>query len=489
MVRFSVRIFLLVSGNLEIGGCDMEDVMAYLMTAVWLMDMIFITLVLFIERKRPETALCWLLTFIFLPIVGCVLYLFFGISLPYWRSRSLPAWRGMKIHDIEASDECCEEELQIRMNEHIGEGRVRKDNRVAVFVSGVDKYSSLVEDIEAATDTIHLLYFIIRGDRLGRHLIELLTKKAKQGVRVRLLYDHGGSFFTSGNMFHALKEAGGEVVRFFPIRLGYYLRVNYRNHRKIVVIDGKIGYLGGMNVGEEYLGTTIKRQIPWRDAHLRIEGSAVYDLQKRFIEDWRFARAQIEGGERGLFPPMSVKGDTEVQIVSSGPYHTYPAIKWNYLRMIYGARRSIWLQTPYFVPDESFLEAVRIAIKSAVEVRLLLSRHSDNRLVQKVSVSYAKELWQAGARVAFYEGFLHSKMGIIDAQIVTLGTSNLDRRSFALNFETNAILYDEGIGKVCRVHYLEDWKKSQQMKEESDWDNSLRQRAEESIGRLFAPLL
>lgn len=467
----------------------MSEIMSYLAILLAAVNMMLIAVVIFVERKRPEVALCWILALVFLPIIGCILYLFFGISLPFWQKRSLHAQRRYQ-KTLSTSDSVYgEEERLIRMNEQFGEGGVECDNRVEVFINGAEKYSSLLADIEKATDTIHLLYFIIRSDRLGRHLLERLTQKARQGVRVRLLYDHGGSFFTSDEIFTTLRKAGGEVARFFPLRWGYYLRVNYRNHRKIVVIDGKIGYLGGMNVGEEYLGTTLDDQVPWRDSHLRIEGSSVHDLQRRFLADWQFAGRSIADDATRLFPKIDEVGDTAVQIVSSGPYRKVPLIKWNYLRMIYGARCSIWLQTPYFVPDESFLEALASAAMSGVDVRLLLSSRSDNRIVQKVSISYARELWHSGVQVAFYAGFLHAKMGIVDARTVTLGTSNLDRRSFGLNFETNAILYDESVAAACCKLYLADWQSARKIKRADDWKQSVLTRAEESLGRLVAPLL
>lgn len=462
--------------------------MEWLMMLIWGVNLVFITLVLFVEQKRPEVALCWLMALVFLPVVGCILYLFFGISLPHYQRRSLRRWQvGVERQATQTVSMDGAASVMVRMNEQLGEGAIRENNHVQILASGEEKYSSLLADIRAATSTIHLLYFIIRGDRLGHHLVQALTEKAQQGVRVRLLYDHGGSFFTSKEMFRPLVEAGGEVARFFPIRLGYYLRVNYRNHRKIVVIDGKIGYLGGMNIGEEYLGERIASQIPWRDLHLRIEGECVEDLQRRFVQDWQFAGRAIE--KEIFLSEVAVRGGVAMQLVSSGPYRTEPAIKWNYLRMIYGATQSIWLQTPYFVPDEAFLEALRIAVKSKVEVRLILPSYSDNRPAQKVSVSYARELWRMGVKIGFYPGFVHAKLGIIDGRMVTLGTANLDRRSFSLNFETNAILYDEKIARRCQDLYQADWDVSHRMVSQAEWKMGVLQKAEESLWRLLTPLL
>ena len=468
----------------------MTEVGQWAMVIVWSMNMVFISVVLFVEKKRPETALCWLLALIFLPIVGFLLYLFFGLSLPLYQRWSIArrqvsakkrAERKVFVYEME--------DMFVRMNECVGDGSLRANNSVEVFVNGKEKYSALLSDIRGATSTIHLLYFIIRNDRFGRHLLGALEEKARQGVHVRLLYDDGGSFFTSDELFRPLIKAGGDVKRFFPIRLGYYLRVNYRNHRKIVVIDGRVGYLGGMNIGEEYMGTDVADQIPWRDSHLRMKGEVVHDLQARFLADWQFVGGTIKDNEATLFPQCDEKGESVVQIISSGPYQKVPAIKWNYLRMLYGAKEYVWLQTPYFVPDESFLEGVRVAIASGVQVRILLSAHSDNRFAQRVSVSYAEELWKLGVEIAFYPGFLHSKMGIVDGCIVTLGTSNLDRRSFTLNFETNAILYDQTIAHRCKRFFLDDWERSREMCSQADWSRSIFLKGEEAVWRLFAPLL
>ena len=468
----------------------MIEVGQWAMVAIWSMNIVFISVVLFVEKKRPEIALCWLLALLFLPIVGFLLYLFFGLSLPLYQWWSVIRRQVGAKKRIDRTSPVYEMEgLFMRMNERIGDGSLQANNRVAVFVNGKEKYSALLSDIKEAKKTIHLLYFIIRNDRFGRHLLNMLEEKARQGVQVRLLYDHGGSFFTSEDLFQSLVKAGGEVRRFFPIRLGYYLRVNYRNHRKIVVIDGRVGYLGGMNIGEEYMGTDVADQIPWRDSHLRMEGGSVHDLQARFLADWQFAGGVIDNSEKTLFPKPDTIGNIAVQIVSSGPYQNGSAIKWNYLRMLYGAKESIWLQTPYFVPDESFLDGVRVAIASGVQVRVLLSAHSDNRFAQRVSVSYAEELWKLGVEIAFYPGFLHSKMGIVDDRIVTLGTSNLDRRSFTLNFETNAILYDQTTVMQCRAFFLDDWQRSRKMKTKEDWSRNLFLKGEEAVWRLFAPLL
>ncbi len=453
------------------------DIGTWLTAAVWCADLVFVSAILFFERKRSETALCWILVLLFFPLIGFIFYLFFGLRVLHRKEEDRLC--GAEPHD--------ETNVLAVLNAHTGGEGVTYGNTVELFSEGEEKYAALMRDIKAAKHSIYLLYFIIRGDRLGLAILDALARKAAEGVAVRLLYDHGGSFFTSKQLFRSLRRQGGEVRRFFPISLGYYLRVNYRNHRKIVVIDEKIGYLGGINIGEEYVGDAIRHQVPWRDMHLRLTGPAVGALLRRFRADWQFAGGtlwQIETRQQD-----AVQGGAAVQIVSSGPFGRAEGIKWNYIRMLCGARRSVMLMTPYFVPDSAFLETLRITAASGVRVRLLLPSRADNYLVHRVSLSYARQLTEDGVEVALYSGFLHAKMVVMDERIVSIGTANLDRRSFSLNFETNAVIYDDAFAKECRTLFEADWETARCITREEAEREPLFRQWEAGVYRLLAPLL
>ena len=367
-----------------------------------------------------------------------------------------------------------------------------EDNEVDIFITAKDKYRQLIKDIESAQKSIHLLYFIIRNDRIGRTIIELLAKKAKQGVEVRVLYDYAGCLLTPCETFRPLLNSGAQVESFFPLKLGNYLRLNFRNHRKLVIIDNSIGYLGGMNIGDEYMGFNFEG-VPWRDTHLRVTGSCVQFLQLRFINDWRFAtKYRIDEGlefKNLFFPSPESKGNTKVRIVSGGPDIKDEEIKWHFLKMIYDAKEKICIQTPYFVPDETFLEALKIAAFSGVKVMIMAPEKSDNFIAQKVSLSYLGILLTCGVEVYLYPGFLHAKMILIDNKAVSIGSTNMDMRSFYLNFEVNAFLSGNDITKRCADIFEQDLLLAEKMISAEYEKRPYVAKIEESIFRIFAPFL
>ncbi|WP_110955609.1 cardiolipin synthase [Anaerosinus massiliensis] len=481
---------------------------------IWFMliigaNFIFVVFTLCIERKNPTLALSWILTLTFLPVVGFILYLMFGTNMLIRKKKTLDdkrqqddAYRKRVMEKIEERDAAnkFKEEVRIekayqefiQLNLNIGNSPYTTDNDVDIFITAKDKYRQLILDIEKAETSIHMLYFIIRNDRIGRLIIEILSRKARAGVKVRLLYDHAGCMLTPMHTFKPLIESGAEVERFFPVHVGNYLRINFRNHRKIVVIDGKIGYLGGMNIGDEYMGL-LAENSPWRDTHLRIEGSSVYLLQMRFIDDWNFAthyRFQQQFDDiAAFFPPFEKPGSTKLQIVSSGPDTMEEEIKWNFVKLLYTAKEYIYIQTPYFVPDDSFLEALKIAAMSGIKVKIMVPSKTDNIVVHKVSISYLGELLSYGIEIFFYPGFLHAKMLLIDEEITSIGSANMDIRSFTLNFEVNAFMYGKEISKRCADIFRNDLKMASKFTLEDYTNRSRYIKMQESAFRLVAPLL
>lgn len=379
----------------------------------------------------------------------------------------------------------------IIMHLHNNHAVLTQDNKVEIFNDGRKKFHALLQDLENAKDHIHIQYYIFRLDHLGKEIYELLLTKAKQGVKVRILYDDTGSRSLRKSHFKELIELGGRVEAFFPAILPLINpRMNYRNHRKIVVIDGRIGYIGGFNVGDEYLGLN-KRFGYWRDTHLRIEGSAVHPLQTRFILDWNQASAEhdIEYSDV-FFPAIPMKGSVGLQIVSSGPDSDWEQIKNGYLKLIMMAKKYIYIQTPYFIPDASFMDTLRIACLSGIDVRIMIPNKPDHIFVYWATYSYVGELIKAGAKIYIYEnGFLHTKMIVIDDEASTVGTANIDVRSFKLNFEVNAFIYDRETSHELAELFEEDMKLSTQLTWEIYEHRSRMIKFKESLARLLSPIL
>ena len=310
-------------------------------------------------------------------------------------------------------------------------------------------------------------------------------------MKVRILYDDLGSRGLRIKHFRDLIAVGGEVEAFFPSRFPIInYRINYRNHRKLVIIDGKIGYIGGFNVGDEYLGKN-KKFGYWRDTHLRIIGSSVHAIQTRFILDWNQASDRNDiAYSPELFPKTESKGDISLQIVSSGPDSEWEHIKYGYIKMISYARESIFIQTPYFIPDASLLDALRIASLTGKDVRIMIPNKPDHPFVYWATYFYVGEMLNAGARVYIYDnGFIHAKTIIVDGKLASVGTANIDVRSFKLNFEVNAFLYDEGISTSLTDSFYKDMDVSRELTLEAYQQRSLKIRFKESISRLLSPIL
>ncbi len=429
----------------------------HVVTFLFVINLGLAGVLIFLERRNIAATWAWLMILLFLPGVGFVFYLILGQKLTRRKlyklkegdfSRSLELVSRQKgmlekgtmtFHDPVMSAH----EDMIYMNLISDAALFTQDNAVEIFTEGQSKFDSLLQCIRGAKTYVHLLYYIVRDDDLGRKLIHELTEKAKQGVEIKLLYDDIGSSALSSRMLGPLVQAGGAVAAFFPSRIPYLnMWVNFRNHRKLAIIDGQTGYIGGFNIGNEYVGLDKKFGF-WRDTHLKVQGSAVHMLQTRFILDWNISSPIRLDGSARYFPRPSAVGNVGIQIVSSGPNSEKQQIKHGYLKMIYKARKRIYLQSPYFIPDDSLLTALKMAAMSGVDVRVMVPAKADHKLVYWASHSYIGELLKSGIRVFQYEnGFLHAKTMVIDSAIASVGTANIDIRSFKLNFETNAFLFD-----------------------------------------------
>ncbi|PIC72326.1 cardiolipin synthase [Sporosarcina sp. P26b] len=483
----------------------MTQVISLIITSTLVINIFLAVALIFLERRDPTSTWAWLLVLFFIPILGFVIYLLLGRQL---RQKHLFRWEGRNKIGIEKlinyQLEAIENEtfeflktdteeygdmiyLHLRNNHSV----LTQDNDVQIFTDGQEKFEALLEDLEHARDHIHIQYYIFRLDGIGKRIEELLIRKAKSGVKVRMLFDDIGSRGLHVRHFRELITSGGEVAAFFPALLPLINpRLNYRNHRKIVIIDGRIGYIGGFNVGDEYLGLS-KKFGYWRDTHLRIEGSAVHPLQTRFILDWNQAspRTNIQYDER-FFPAIPRKGTVGMQIVSSGPDSEWEDIKDGYLKMIFLAKDYIYIQTPYFIPDTSMLDALRIACLSGVDVRIMIPNKPDHMFVYWATYSNIGLLLKAGARVYIYEnGFIHAKQIVVDDQVSSVGTANIDVRSFRLNFEVNAFIYDREKSHELAEIFEEDIQNSTELTLDAYLERERLIKVKESISRLLSPIL
>ena len=339
---------------------------------------------------------------------------------------------------------------------------------------------------------IHMQYYIIRNDELWQEVEKVLIQKAREGVAVRVLFDSMGCRTMKNRDWERLEKEGIQVAEFFPALLGQLqLRVNYRNHRKIVVIDGRVGFVGGFNVGREYLGRD-KKFGYWRDTHLCIEGAAVTSLAVRFVLDWNYAAKENLFLEDSLFeiPQYTRNGRDPVQIISSGPDSKTKMIHDNYLRLIHRAQDHVYIQTPYFIPDDSILDALKIAAKSGVDVRIMIPCKPDHPFVYWATYSYIGEMVAAGAKCYVYNnGFLHAKTLSIDGMVACVGTANMDFRSFGLNFEVNAVIYSERTVQRLERAFENDMTLCTQVTRKVYDERGLVIKAKEQFSRLLSPLL
>lgn len=480
-------------------------ILTYFLGFILVTNIILGISIVFLERKSATSTWAWLMVLLFIPILGFFLYLIFG--RPIYK-RKIFTWDTKSRQEVKTTVnkqilQIEEKKFQFRQKElhafddlvylHLknDEAIFTQDNKVDIFIDGKEKFKALIEDMEQARDHIHLQYYIYKHDELGQRIARTLIRKAKEGVEVRVLYDDLGSRTLSRKYVRRLKEAGVKIVPFSPAKtsaIKVNLEINYRNHRKLGIIDGKIGYIGGFNVGDEYLGK-YKRFGYWRDTHLRIQGHAVQSMQTRFILDWNHASTDQLQYERRLFDVHSA-GETGIQIVSSGPDSEWEQIKNGYIKMILSAKEYIYIQTPYFIPDESLLDALRIAALSGTKIKLMIPNKPDHPFVYWATLSYCGDLLRAGAEVYIYQnGFLHAKTIVVDGKISSVGTANIDVRSFRLNFEVNAFIYDERIAQKLTNSFNDDIRLSKELTRKEYNQRPLKIRMKESISRLLSPLL
>ncbi len=469
----------------------------------FLASIIFMIVVIILENKDPTKTISWSLVLFLLPIIGIILYLYLGRSI---HKKKFFSRKG--ISDHLSYDQLVPEQLiqlndeRFIKNEKLVSKRnmmklllqnsralVTEKNQVRVLNNGRQTFGSIIYEMENARDHIHLEFYIIEDDSIGNRIKDILVRKAREGVKVKLIYDDVGSWSLSRGFIRELTTAGAEVCSFMPVRVyAFANKVNYRLHRKIVVVDGDVGFVGGLNIADRYLRGLGANNM-WRDTFLKIRGEAVRSLQTVFLMDWRFVSGSLEI-EESFFPPIDIDENLLVQIASSGPDSVWQNIMQAYFSAIATAESYVYISTPYFLPNESIMTAIKTASLSGVDVRLLLPEKNDSWIVGRGSRSYLDELLEAGVNVYLFErGFTHSKLLIIDDVFASVGTANMDIRSFSQDFEVNAIIYDEGVSQTLKKDFLNDLKGSKKLDLEG-WRKRPRvDKGLESVARIFSPLL
>lgn len=450
------------------------------------------------ENRNPLKSLAWITVLITFPVGGLILYIFFGRSIK--NTRMISRRKRRRLLQSESREEPSDysdslkslspvSRQQIELARSLAAAPVYTDNRVEIFADGKEKFARLKEDLMKARHTILLQYYIFESDKIGSEIADILIAKAKEGVKVRVIYDHIGSIKVRNRFFKTMREAGVEIYPFFRVVFPIFAtRINWRNHRKICVIDGRIGYIGGMNIADRYLDGG--KFESWHDLHLRVTGPAVAAFHYSFAVDWNFMGNQLiepmpsasPVGESGLKGAM--------QLVTAGPTGEWSNIGMVMLKAIGNAKKRVWIQTPYFLPTEGLLRALQAAALARVDVRVMMPARSDSAILTHASYSYIKECLRAGIKIYLFEGgMLHSKMMVVDDDFATVGSTNFDFRSFEHNFESNLFIYSTQVNEALRRRFMIDQADSRRLNAAEWRRRPLSQRILESIVRLLSPIL
>jgi len=457
-------------------------------------------LVLILENRDPYKTLAWILVLLFLPVLGTIAYFYAGESI----KRKFFQWKLKRQKYVRIAQEIVESQKESLRHEHVSKDIKDKrhtmylalhstqypfsnNNDVKILNHGKDFYDSLFKDIENAKETIHLEYYIFRYDELGKKLADLLIVKADQGLKIRILVDGLGSFSTSSDLDKLFKKNKITFARFLPVHYSFLRsKINHRCHRKIAIIDGKVGYIGGINIGQEYLDGG--KFGFWKDMQIRIEGPSVYSLQSIFIKDWGFATKENIHNYK-LYPKLEEKGTVSLHISPSGPDTKLANLKLIIFSIITTSEKRLWIETPYFIPDDSLLMAIKSTALKGVDVRLIVPDKSDEKLPNAASRTFFKELLDVGIKIYIYKkGFLHTKMLVSD-NISSIGSTNLDSRSLNLDFEASAFIFDTKTTEELEKIFEADLKDSKEITKKDLYTQSRWSRFKQSLARLVSPIL
>lgn len=452
--------------------------------------------VLLLENRNPVRSLSWVIVLVLLPVIGILLYLLIGQNYRKQKVISKKSIRkGTKYPKIELHPEDFHEFISNPQHLNLvnllyknSDAAAYAFNKIELLAEGEATFTAMFDAIENAKGHIHIEFFIFEDDRISNHLRELLIKKAKEGIRVRMMYDYLGSFDLTSKYLQSLRDSGAYVRPFLPLRLRLRRsRINYRNHRKLLIVDGNIGFTGGLNFADRYIfGNTLGK---WRDTFVKFEGAVVHGLQSLFLSDWYFVESKLITDIK-YYPKPKKFRDNLVQIVSSGPDSDWESIMQGIAAAIMSACNYVYIHTPYFVPNDVILNAIYMAALSGIDVRLMIPTSSDSKFSDACTFSYLGKVLEAGVKVYQYKkGFLHSKAIVVDDFISVIGSANLDERSFNQNFEANAFIFDKVTSLALKKLFIIDISNCKEVTLD-DWKNRKKsQQLKESFARLFSPII
>ncbi|MND94113.1 cardiolipin synthase [Solitalea canadensis] len=464
----------------------------------------FVSVLVISENRNPSKTLAYLLLFFLLPYIGILIYYAFGENYRKKKLYRLKAREDKKLQKQinnyvyklsednlrENANELQHYERLVRLLTYDGRLPLTSNNKVSLLINGDEKFDALFRSLEEARHHIHLEYYIVEEGLIVDKLFAILERKASEGIEIRFIYDDFGCSL-SRKFLKRITNAGIKAIPFYKIHIPFLSnRQNYRDHRKIAVIDGRVGFVGGINISDKYQNNGTNNKLFWRDTHLKIKGDAVTELQLVFALNWSFCSGEDLFFKSVYFPNYKASAEQMVQIAVSGPDSDRASIMLSYLSAINQAKSCIYITTPYFIPNESIVNALKNAALSKLDVRLLVPGISDSRFVNAASQSYYEELLECGVRVFRYQkGFVHAKTMVIDDLISMVGTANMDIRSFDLNFEVNAIVFDEQINHQLKMAFIEDLSHSKEITT-AYWQKRRRlKHFYESLCRLLSPVL
>ncbi|AQP53129.1 cardiolipin synthase [Vagococcus penaei] len=480
--------------------------MGTLVFTIYLLNFIFAFYLVFYREKDTSVTWAWLLCFIMVPVVGFLLYIFFGYGLKgevfedvrnqlnqEFKALDLPENRQHDLYNNRASAH--DNQLLVNFLDDLTDFPLTHYNSFDLYTDGKKKFDALKADLEAATETIHIEYYAFVTDELGMSIVDILTRKAREGVAVKLLYDALGSKGTDVKKLKPLRDAGGEVTIFITSQRSLkYFRANYHDHHKLVIIDSKIGYIGGFNVSDQYAGTTRKFGY-WRDTHVRLYGPIVSLMQLKFLTNWNVSvpkerRVQLTRNLLFVDQSLELSEGVDMQLISSSPDSNRQEIKLTFIKMIFAAKKRIWIQTPYLIPDDSVIDALRIAQKSGIDIKIMIPNKPDHPFIFRVTQFYAEVLIKENVDIFSYQGgFLHSKVMIIDDDISIVGSANQDIRSYKLNFEASIVSFSKELNHELSQAFDKDLLISDQWTQQTFDQMSVWLKFKQKVSRLVSPIM